>query len=155
MARQKSLEYRQTKKFKELVAKGQEPGKILLYGPKELHTKICENKKCNKTFKWFGRKGVNDYKRARFCCVSCAHSRAEYWDKNASNYRTIAFKNWDKKCVICGFDKIVAVHHYDLNKKNNTPKNLIPLCPNHHEMIHHSSYSKEIIDMVDEWLKRN
>lgn len=41
-----------------------------------------------------------------------------------------------EKCAICGFDKIVDLHHIDLNKLNNNKDNLIGLCPNHHMMIH-------------------
>jgi hypothetical protein len=64
------------------------------------------------------------------------------------NYRTICFKHWPKKCVICNEDKIVEVHHYDENTKNNNYKNLIPLCPTHHQYWH-SRYRNLIREKVD------
>lgn len=53
---------------------------------------------------------------------------------------------------MCGFDKVISVHHYDENKKNNHPLNLIPMCPTHHEMIHTKSYVDEVKPIVDKWL---
>jgi predicted HNH restriction endonuclease len=44
----------------------------------------------------------------------------------------------------------VAIHHIDENKKNNEPSNLIPLCPNHHEMCH-SKWKSEIEPFINEW----
>lgn len=154
MSVQKSKEYQKTTDYKKSVVDGQKQWRDSLYGPEKDHIKICENKNCNKPFQWFGREGTTKYKNTRFCCVPCAKSRSEYWDKNITRYRSIAFKHHDKKCVVCGFDKIVAVHYYDHNKDNNDPTNLIPLCPNHHEMIHHSLYTTEITAKVNEWLKK-
>lgn len=102
-------------------------------GPKIEHTKKCE--RCGTDFTFLARKNTKQYTK-RYCSRSCANSRQEWWNENATNYRTIAFKNNKKECYICGFDKIVAVHHIDENRKNNKPFNLIPLCPNHHEMVH-------------------
>jgi len=52
--------------------------------------------------------------------------------KNNKNYRTICFNYHKKKCVCCEESLIVEVHHFDENKENNSPDNLIPLCPTHH-----------------------
>ena len=52
------------------------------------------------------------------------------------NYRTICFMHHEKKCVVCGEDKIVDVHHYDHNHSNHDPTNLVPLCPTHHGYMH-------------------
>lgn len=149
MARQKSKDYQKTEHYKKSVLEGQKQWRDSLYGEGKKHIKVCEN--CKKEFTWFGRKGTTGFKKARFCSLSCANSRAEYWKVNATRYQTIAFNNHEKKCIVCGFDKIVAVHHYDHNRKNNHPSNLIPLCPNHHEMIHHSLYKSEVEPIVDEW----
>ena len=53
-----------------------------------------------------------------------------------------------EKCLICGFKKAVDLHHLDNNKQNNSIKNLIGLCPNHHRMIHDFKYRNEIIKMI-------
>ena len=100
---------------------------------------------CSNIFEVEEREKLHPQKEKYFCSDKCAKNRKEWWSSNVKSYRAIAFQNWDKKCVLCGFDKIVAVHHFDENNKNNDPKNLVPLCPNHHEMIHHSKWSKEVI----------
>ena len=66
------------------------------------------------------------------------------------SYRSTCFLYHEKKCVICGEDKILDVHHFDENKKNNSPENLIPLCPTHH-MYWHSRYKGEVYDKVVEY----
>jgi hypothetical protein len=79
-------------------------------------------------------------------------------NRERNGYRRIGFDNHKKECVVCGESKIVAIHHYDCNKKNNSPENLIPLCPTHHQYIH-SRFKNEIIGIVDDFrdnfLKKN
>ena len=70
------------------------------------------------------------------------------------NYRTLCFAHYPKKCIICGEDKIVAVHHYDENHDNNDINNLVPLCPTHHQYLH-SRYKHLIQDTVDTWVSDN
>ena len=55
-----------------------------------------------------------------------------------------------KRSVVCGEDKIVAVHHYDHNHENNDPKNLIPLCPTHHAYVH-SRYANEVLPYIEKY----
>ena len=50
--------------------------------------------------------------------------------------------------MYCGEDKIVEVHHYDGNRSNNKPINLVPLCPTHHRYWH-SKYKYIVKDVVD------
>lgn len=118
-----------------------------LYGPIEQHAKICNC--CGKQFVFEGRLKTKAYERAKFCSRSCANNRQVWWNDNISHYRTIAFKHWKEECAICGFNKIVAVHHIDENKVNNNPRNLIPLCPNHHEMVH-SKWHNEVVPTIKE-----
>lgn len=59
-------------------------------------------------------------------------------------YRTLCFSNYESKCIICGFDCTVDVHHIDENHENNIKENLVPLCPNHHRMIHMDKYKEDI-----------
>lgn len=70
--------------------------------------------------------------------------------KTGNNYRTICFNHHEKKCVVCGEDKIVEVHHLDENHNNNEPENLIPLCPTHHKYWH-SRHKHLIEDAVFEY----
>jgi hypothetical protein len=90
------------------------------------------------------------------CSYSCSNTffrsgeKHGNWNKNA--YRSTCFLYHEKKCVVCDEDKIVTVHHYNKNHKDNDPRNLVPLCPTHHQYIH-SKYSNLVIDKVDEYVK--
>lgn len=48
------------------------------------------------------------------------------------DYRKIAFDKWGERCFICGVTEGLQVHHFDRCRSNNTPDNLYPLCPVHH-----------------------
>jgi predicted nucleic acid-binding Zn ribbon protein len=97
---------------------------------------------------------IKDYKRADTCSQKCAKEffkdiRVESSKKNRNlTYVTICFSNHEKKCIVCGEDKIVGVHHYDENHKNNLPENLIPLCPTHQTYMH-SKFKNLINDKVE------
>jgi hypothetical protein len=95
------------------------------------------------------------------CSYSCSNTyfrsgiNNPNFGKNISNsdysYRTICFTYPGKMCIICGENKIVAVHHYDENHNNNDPENLVPLCPTHHQYVH-SRYKNEVIDKINEFV---
>ncbi len=60
-----------------------------------------------------------------------------------SLYRLTAFREKEKICERCGynkFPKVLQVHHIDRNRLNGTLKNLEVLCPTCHEeehLLHH------------------
>lgn len=87
-----------------------------------------------------------------FCSKSCAcsynnsHFRMEdnnpNWNGGSDKtYRIIAFKNYEHKCVLCGFNisQALQVHHIDCNRKNNVLDNLIILCTNCHCLVHYGN----------------
>jgi hypothetical protein len=113
-----------------------------------IETLIKHCKRCNKEFSITGRTKTKSFYRRDYCSISCSKARDAYWAKNISYYTTICWKYHKKECIICGEDKIVAVHHYDSNHNNNKPSNLIPLCPTHHQYIH-SKYKSEILNRVE------
>ena len=123
-----------------------------LYGEIEDHNKICVA--CGSQFVYRGRLKTKLYEKAKYCSRSCANNRQSWWDDNIRHYRTIAFKSHNPKCAVCGFDKIVAIHHIDENRKNNNPSNLIPLCPNHHEMYHSKKWKHEVEPHIISYQKR-
>ena len=88
------------------------------------------------------------------CSYSCSnvYFRSKPRKNAKNNYRTICFHFHDKKCVVCGEDKIVEVHHLDENNKNNDPSNLIPLCPTHHKYWH-SRYKKKVEKIVLKYIR--
>lgn len=104
-------------------------------------TKICPV--CGKTFET-----QEGHKREKITCShSCSNTffaKKRNLPEKYKSYRTMCFKNWEKKCLICGFDCVVEVHHLNHNHSDNRLENLIPLCPNHHQMLHTKKYS----DMV-------
>ena len=54
------------------------------------------------------------------------------------------YRKITKECIICGFDKIVDLHHIDENRKNNSRENMVGICPNHHKMYHTLRFKEEI-----------
>ncbi|MCD4771363.1 hypothetical protein K8R30_03025 [archaeon] len=91
---------------------------------------------------------------AKNLCASCYNTTFHldkaraYNQRKKNNITLVLFRKTTKKCVICGFDKIVNIHHIDANKTNNSPKNLIGLCPNHHRMINNHKFRQEIFTIL-------
>jgi hypothetical protein len=99
-------------KYNTIEFKEKQAAKIdRLYGKRLNHTKICEC--CGSNFVFEGRIKTKSFEKAKFCSRKCANNRQTWWNNNATQYRTIAFQNWEKKCIICGFNKVLEVHHID------------------------------------------
>jgi hypothetical protein len=128
-----------------------------LLGKKKSFSVVCSC--CSTTFLVNEREKQFPVKEKYFCSRSCANSlggkrKAElYHHDGVAHYRTVALRHHEPKCVICSFDKVIAIHHIDENKKNNDPSNLIPLCPNHHEM-YHSKWKSEVEPFIKEWQQK-
>ena len=83
-------------------------------------------------------------------CGSC-HIKLKHYDKvkryNAKRYHNLSLELYEVltsfPCILCGFDKAVDLHHVDGSHKNNSPFNLVALCPNHHALMHHPKYKEE------------
>ena len=114
-------------------------------------TKVCPV--CESLFET-----VSEHKSEK---TTCSHSCSNTYfngvirnkTENLKRYRTICFKHHDKQCVICSESKMIDVHHYDGDRKNNDPRNLVPLCPTHHKYWH-SRYRYEIKDVVDMYVDK-
>jgi ribosomal protein L37E len=115
--------------------------KKIAWVPKKIICKRCKREKSHHS------KGL---------CSSCYnfifHSdKTKAWNHRKNYGLNIeAYKRITSKCSICGFDKVVDLHHLDSNKKNNSETNLIGLCPNHHKMLHDFRYKKEIFEVLKE-----
>lgn len=91
---------------------------------------------CNNEFKT--RVGIKSEK------ITCSHGCANTFFRSNINhpnwledaYITTCFHYHERKCVICEEKNVLDVHHYDKNRDNNKPENLIPMCPTHHRYIH-------------------
>ena len=99
---------------------------------------------------------LNHPKEKQTCSYSCSNTYFRSGKGNGmysgDNYRTVCFNHHDKKCIVCGEDKIVAVHHVNENHDDNRPENLVPLCPTHHHYVH-SKYSDVVQPIINEYLK--
>lgn len=96
------------------------------------------------------------------CSYSCSNTYFRSGENNGMYKATIdnfaikqahvkiCFRFHPHICCVCGEKRIVAVHHYDNNHKNNDVTNLVPLCPTHHIYMH-SRYKDEIKDKVDKY----
>lgn len=58
------------------------------------------------------------------------------------------YKKFTKSCAVCGFDKIVDLHHLDQNRNNRAESNLVGLCPNHHKMLHDYRFREEMFNLL-------
>lgn len=122
------------------------------------HERACYLNPSNLTECAVCKQPIKNYKASKgTCSYKCsnthfAHIRNK--PEEYTQYKTICFHHYEKKCIVCGEDKIVAVHHYDHNHENNDPGNLIPLCPTHHQYVH-SKYKDEVLPIIEEWKKNN
>ncbi len=85
--------------------------------------------------------------------VTCSHACSNTFFRSTGKdktkqYRKACFTLNERKCIVCGEDRIVAVHHYDKDHNNMSPENLIPLCPTHHQYMH-SRHIVHISDIVE------
>ncbi len=112
------------------------------------HSKFCNNHCSNSYNNKIGKTGfqrmVNDGNHP------CKGKGKHEW----TIHRKICFKHWEEKCAICGWNLSVDVHHIDSNNKNNDPKNLIPLCRNHHMLTVMTEHKKDIDLQILEIVKK-
>lgn len=103
-------------------------------------------------------KPIKNYKTSKgTCSYSCSNKRFRTGEDNGNwkgeRYRSICFLYHEKKCIVCGEEKIVGVHHNDGNHENNDPANLIPMCPTHHTYVH-SKYKDEVQPIIDDFVRK-
>ena len=104
------------------------------------------------------RCGKERFHQAKGYCSGC-YSSVFYLESNKDhNYRKWhnispeLYKKITKKCLIFGFDKVVDLHNLDESHDNNSEKNMIGLCPNHHKMLHNFKYREEVLTQIQEAL---
>jgi len=117
------------------------------------HEKTCYLNPINKKHCPICNNVIIDYKQNVTCSFACANTYFRSGKNNSryingkSLYNKICFKYHKRKCIVCDEVFVVEAHHYDNNKENNTPENLIPLCPTHHKYCH-SKYKYLIINKI-------
>lgn len=94
-------------------------------------------------------------KKSVTCSYSCSNTYFRSGVNNGgwkgTHYRQICFAAHGRKCIVCGEDKILAVHHLNEDHSDNRPENLVPLCPTHHQYVH-SKYRGEVQPYIDRFL---
>lgn len=122
--------------------------------------KICHN--CYRQKVWVKKEGVCPkckrmiHLKSKGLCAGCYNTtyRLEYqkalnhMNRYGLDYET--YKKITAKCILCEFDKFVALHHLDQDKNNNSKENLVGLCPNHHQMLHTMKYRDEVFQLLRE-----
>lgn len=98
------------------------------------------------------------YRNSETCSHSCSNKHKRVKTNRAKknklpHYKEICFKTHGKKCWVCGEKKIVSVHHVNHKHYDDSPENLAPLCPTHHQYLH-SRYKNEILPIVKEYIDR-
>lgn len=122
--------------------------------------KVCPI--CDKEFE-----ALKGHKREKITCShSCSNTHFRSGEDNpnwkefdnissgshfSKKYRRLCFSGHEHKCVICGEDKMLDVHHFDENRENNTVENLIPICATHHNYVHSGKYRHEVMDKIIEY----
>lgn len=125
----------------------------------KIHENYCYLNPLNVRFCPVCDSPIKNYRTSKTCGYSCSNifyrrgvSKPNGKNGRPPSIRTICFSNHIKKCIICGEFRIVSVHHYDKNRDNNSPENLIPLCQTHHQYMH-SRYRSLIEGKVKEYIQ--
>lgn len=120
------------------------------------HEKNCYLNPENKKICPICKKPIKNFRHTTTCSHGCANSYFRSLKNNPNwkdeAYVSTCFYYHKKECIICKELNKVEVHHYDKNKKNNKPENLIPLCPTHHKYMH-SKFKRLIIKKVIDFRK--
>ena len=127
---------------------------IRLFGEKTEFKQTC--KVCETEFLEVARQKLGPKKK--FCSRRCANSTGgkakatKYHTDDVAGYVTVCWRHHEKKCVVCGEERVVAVHHLNEQHLDNRPENLVPLCPTHHQYMH-SKHRKVIQHLIDAYVK--
>ena len=113
--------------------------KISIYAL-EIHEKRCylnpENKKlcpvCKKPIRKFDKRDTC----SKRCAVTYERETGIPVRNFTSKHRKICFTTHGRKCLLCDEILALTVHHFDGNRRNCNPENLLPLCHNHHYYAH-------------------
>jgi len=68
-------------------------------------------------------------------------------NSHSDSYRKIAFNKYPPICAYCGFGikGILQVAHLNQNHKDNSPENLVILCPTCHKMYDGNLISRDVL----------
>ena len=113
---------------------------------------------CSTQFEVQEREHLHPSKQRYFCSRKCSNSvggtakALKHHPDEKAHYKTVLRRHHKHQCIVCGFDKIIDAHHVDMDHNNNDPNNLVPLCPNHHRLVH-SRWQEEVQPHIDQYIK--
>jgi len=55
--------------------------------------------------------------------------------KQLARLESLGVAYLNRSCYTCGYDRVVDIHHIDSDRENNSPENLVDLCPSCHALI--------------------
>lgn len=120
------------------------------------HVQVCNRPTNNKTCPVCNKQFTSRWKSTT-CSYSCSNKLFRTGENNGNwkedVYQTTCFQHHKKECVVCGENKIVAVHHMNEDHSDNRPENLIPLCPTHHQYFH-SKYRNEVEQIIRDYTQK-
>jgi len=124
------------------------------------HERVCYLNPENLKFCPLCNSPVKNYRGSVTCSHKCGNryfkdkitKARKLEDKYIKSARVLCFRHHKHECIICNEKNIVEAHHYDGDRNNNKPSNLVPLCPTHHKYIHRR-YKKLIQEKVDLYIK--
>jgi len=79
-----------------------------------------------------------------------------YYSRNKEKIKTkkhggngiIRFEMDNYRCVSCGSERKIEIHHKDTNRKNNNINNLITLCKQCHTCLHWVLWHDELMALI-------
>jgi hypothetical protein len=128
--------------------------KLFSYKGIKQHKKSCYLNPKNLKLCVYCNKPIKNYKSNVTCSHKCGYKiHTKDLVDGGMNYKLICFNHHEEKCIICGEDLGIEVHHYDENRSNNDPSNLVPLCPTHHKYCRMKDYYYIIKECVDDYVQ--
>ncbi len=70
-----------------------------------------------------------------------------------NGFRWVCFQHHERKCVVCGEDGVLDVHHMNEVETDQRPENVLPLCPTHHRYLH-SHWPEDVLPAIEQYLER-
>lgn len=68
-----------------------------------------------------------------------------------NGFRWVAFQYHGRKCIVCGEDGVLDVHHLNEIETDQNPANVVPLCPTHHRYLH-SHWPDDVRPAINKYL---
>lgn len=105
-------------------------------GKETTNEKFCSKSCSARLNNMLGKTGYTPYRRNRGIVATQV------------DYRRRCLEHWSTACAVCGFTACIEIHHIDSNRDNNDVMNLIPLCPNHHTMVHMKDHRDALVTQI-------